>query len=462
MKVEDIESFSLTCRTVHNAGAARIVEHLGRKKKYSVLHIPVKSEVNQQGHDQISSKKRDDHLVIVLCQIFQEPVLAEYVEHLVVDHLNIDFSQNYYVAEAQQPRYELTENKLSILVAIIDSCPYLVDVQEDIRRANNSNKWIRDIEAGGEVALLGLLLFLLCHVQTLCFKTITLESHKLVFHMMSRIAHDPNASALCKLRRLEIGWGCCQKLKHVASAAALPSLESIRLEGLNDTTLRPEIFTQKSSNVKELILGDCEYGMMSPEGFLSIFRALETFIFVPSDRPGELDPRRIITCLLRNAQHSLKHLVLHARCRNRTWMGFLCNFRRLISIHTDWRLLINETGTTSKSQLVETLPSSIQAVHLKVDSTFNTNKTTLDMISHLVAVRRDQFKTLADLKLIHIGTEAASTVLQQPFVKEAENHGFLITCDMSIDPDVARMAEHMARAKILSLAGRLAGLRDWV
>lgn len=442
---KDIESFSLTCRIVHTAGAARITEHLARKKRYSVLHIPIRSEMNQQGHHGFSSGNSDDFLVSVLCQIYQEPILAEYVEHLVVDSLRHSFTYDGF-AEA---RYELTKNKLSVLAAIIDSLPYLVD-----------DEWIRNIETGGEAALLGLLLYLLCHVQTLRFEFATPHQRKSAFRMISCIALDVEASALCKLHRLEVFKLGCRNLEHLATAVVLPSLESIMLEGLNESGLVPENFTPKSSNVKELILENCKNISGGRGGFLCIFRALETFTFVPSQEPGDLDVRSIIAGLLHHAQHSLKHLNLHARCRKRTWMASLCSFKTLLSIHTDWRLLINGSDPTSKGQLANSLPSSIQSVHLKVDSTFDTNGTNLDMISHLVKVRKAQFEALVDLKLVHIETEAASTVLHQPFVKEAEDQGLIITCDTSIDPDGARMAEHAAREKYerLSLIGRLAAL----
>ncbi|KAG7009777.1 hypothetical protein G7Y79_00001g000490 [Physcia stellaris] len=441
----DIESFSLTCRIAHNAGAERIAEHLARKKRYSVLHIPIRSERNQQGHHGISRRNSDDFLVSVLCQIYQEPVLAEYVEHLVVDNLRHSFSDGR-LAEA---RYELTKNKLSVLAAIIDNLPYSVD-----------DEWIQSIETGGEAALLGLLLYLLCDVQTLRFEFASPHDRKSAFRMIYRIARDVEASALCKLHRLQIFQLGNRNLEHLAKALVLPSLESIMLEGLIESDLVPKTFKPKSSNVKELILENCKEISGSSRGFFCIFHGLETFTLVPSNEPGDLDVRRIVAGLLHHSQHSLKHLNLHARCRKRTWMGPLSSFKTLLSIHTDWRLLINESDPSSKGQLAKSLPSSIQSVHLKVDSTFDTNRSNLDMISQLVDVRKEKFEALADFKLVHIEAEAASTVLQQPFVKEAEDQGLMITCDTSIDPDGARRAEHAVRERYerLSLSGRLAAL----
>ena len=451
--IEDIDRLSLSCQIIHKAGSRCISKHNALKRKYSLVNNWSKVPTNLLESQKQPIKSTGVSLLAALCAIDKEPIIAEYVNEIVVERLSVNWSDS--PDKQELARFGATVAALATLEQVIARCPYLsIGPRPTMGRARTL-PWIREIQWGSENSILSLLLTMLPKVRTFRLRG---GAHLLWVETISQIAADPTAVALSHLTLIDLNLDAqTQKagFRMLATLARVPSLTTLQVKNAcepRDEENEDLRFQANSSNVAELSLTNQHSCWKSLGAFLGIFRALKRFVYKPCDPPDleglasvELDfhPSEIVTVLLEHAGNTLEHLTLYASSRRLAWMGPLTGFSALTSVRTDWQLLVDD-ASSSRTLLADNLPVSIQHIELNVDPSFDL-ETGSALIGHLVSIRETRFQSLISIKLLHMSEESARGLFDKSFVAEAKDIGITIDCDISENPDTTSRALLEAR-----------------
>ena len=435
----DVLSLAAVSKHIKKIGEEYIKKHKKRCKKYSLIRKTSASEDGSLNFGDMSYLVPPPLLLSTLHDIVKEPILAEYVKEVVIGCCKTSFEP----ARSPSKRRYWTQAYGGVLASVMHNCPYLSCREEAGGMTQEARRCIKSIEEGNEDVLIGLLLSLLPKIRTLRFQGGTPAIPNFCFQVINRIACDSTATALSHLTRLDIdfNWGAFileKPLATLVTCAALPSLITLCARNIGRVTHNnSESPPTATSRVAELILDGISVDPKRLFDFLAIFKALQRFTYKQLD-PQELktpdfSPKDIIDSLLRCAKASLTHLTLYSRYSDRTWMGSLRAFTVLSHIHTDWRLVQDETNA-SDQQLVDNLPLIVQQVHLKVERRFDIKAASI-LIGNLALAKSSRFPALTDFLLLHMTKENANALRIRPYIKTAKTDGLAIWCDTTIDPD---------------------------
>ena len=401
---QDIENMSLVNRRLHLVGEGFIKRHRWMKSRYRRVETRPMPD-----HPRAAKMRdRDRTLVRIIKEVSGDPIAASYVEEIVVNGYTRNITPGReYEAEKKARRQEAKES-IKLLESLIVNNPYL---QADIR-ANLAIVLENIIQEGNEDALIAFLLTL-PNIDTVWFRPYT-EVPFMALHAVQAIAQDESPTALTRLSKLVIdGEYGCYDLFPLVAFAKIPSLRVCHADQMSDMgypwsfNWRQEDMVDGISNITELsftradIRADLEHGSL--HRLLAMLNSLRSFTFEPCDLHdinGEVydfEPDKICKSLHQYVKHSLRHLRLRGRCRNRKYMGSLRDFAVLADVDTDWGLVRSRT-LPSKDQLTAAMPPSIRRLHLTPDPGFIVD-VSISAIRHLIATKPLEFPSLEGIHL---------------------------------------------------------------
>ena len=460
LSLKDMARLSATCQVIRRAGQS----HFERSKRYSIITNTPDWEDNL-GHFAESSDRRlpPPPFLLIVDGIFNDPLATEYVQEF-----QIDFYSNKWASGS--PRRKFWARALgSALAEIMRRCPYLKR-DDGAGGLTEEETCKNDIENGNYDLVAVLLLSLVPRVRTLRFRCMNLIPSFCTL-MIERIACDPTATALSHLTTVEVDFNQSRytskrPMEMLAVCAALPSLRSLCARNVGYATYqRSGNVSTATSNVTELALHKFSTDLASFSAFLGMFRALRNFTHEslgPRDSPfRQLDPKQFIMVLLSCAQNSLRHLTMYSGEDDGPWMGSLAAFSKLAYVHTDWRLLLDESNP-SDNQMVLKLPRSLQQLYLRVEPDFDVEARS-NLIESLVSVKSIWFPVLKNFRLQGISGTNSRALLGKRFVTEAKKAGLIIECEVPTDHELAvlekskmniedfpTLTEHLARLALES------------
>lgn len=191
------------------------------------------------------------------------------------------------------------------------------------------------------------------------------------------------------------------------------------------------------SNVTDIILSCANIYIESLNHLLGMCKKVQRFVYEPCDLDNHsltyyrFEPDRIREALFRTAKHSLKYLKIYSHGRERTYMGSFKDFEVLTVLDTDWDLLRNY-NRPARQMLTDTLPSSIEELHL-VSEMGHAIDISLDAVHHLIVSKNQHFPAL---KIMHLRNTSLLHVVEAELVVNAKKKDITITFDRVLDPNM--------------------------
>lgn len=420
-----IENFALTCRKVYNLGAKAITEHNRLRRIYRVL-------VNEPGKDteeELIKAPRSELLINPLVDIMREPRIAYYVKEVKMQYCSDCWGSIFVDAQRKRETYR----HLHILSRLLEGCKYI--------QQSEVTQWWDQIKIGNEDPMLGLLLYLLPNVRTIRFDPYMMES-ALCLELIRRMAQDQECLALSRLNEVTIEapeLGGPEDLSALATFALLPAVfkiigQYIADDGSFDREIRRDHtrpdFRPKASNVKTLELRDANLPSNTFNLLLGMFKSLNSFTYTPcstdwhAEAIHDFNSFVIRRAVASYAKDSLKTLTLLACDRKKEYMGTIHDFKSLVSLTTDWRLLL-PPGQIDSCTLAAVLPPSIEEVTLLVDDNFNARRGKR-LIRHLPVCTRYGHPGLGVFSLKHLTVHSMQILENDKTIEIAQATGLTL------------------------------------
>lgn len=190
--------------------------------------------------------------------------------------------------------------------------------------------------------------------------------------------------------------------------------------------------------MKEVTIKEANINAGAMFDFVGVFKDLKSFHYEPCNyledskkRYHIFDPSLIRNALLAHARESLKHLILRARLRPRTYMGRLRNFLALCTLETDWALLV--ATNYAFEDLADAVPFSIEQVNLHTDDTFELRNSTFQ-IKSLLQMKEERFPSLEKLHILDLG-DSTGEAMDTKLMSIAQAQDVHLILDTTPDPD---------------------------
>ena len=435
---------SLVNRRIHSLGERRISKHRMMKQRYyRIENQPMDIVKSIARHERTKVKFPTRSLVAAITEICKNRSAAHYVEEIVVHDIRNRWYNFTPYQNEERARRKLTESCSDLLCSIAQRNRNMQLGIHGRLLFTFDFEW--QTKFGSEDGLLALLLTLVPNVRTIRFGPYRMEP-SMTLDVAQIIAQTYSSKFLTKLSKIVVAaqhgdWD----LAPLYSFAKIPSLRTIIATDISESVtpfmlpLPLADVHKRVSNVTELALFRANLHSISVQCLICVCKGLQRFTYEPCDALDSnreyyiFEPGFIRNYLLEYAQRSLKVLVIHARCRERKYIGCLKEFEALSELETDWGLLRDNTKP-ARNQLTHVLPRSIKRVLLMPDPGLPVD-VSVDAINQLKARKRQHFPKLEELQLKH-------TTLVEPtrtrLIFKARKQGLCIVFDQTANPDTKR------------------------
>ena len=381
----DVKSFALVSQTIHIIAKQHgfIEDDKRLKSDFWFFHY--------DGQDQTSLGAK------FLEGVLLDPRRALYVQKLWIDEWKIAWDEFHYVEDPHQP---YAEDTMQLFERAVKNSEFISE--------SEAEKWISEIDEGGEEPLLALFIPLTPNLNSIELD-VRGKDERYLLKMFHSIAKAPAATALSHLTNIELAHAGSRYIHHdfnwVIILSSLPSLKSINGWCIGQIEDQSELHLPvppRWSNVKILCLhhSDIDYKRLS--NYLQCVRALQKFSYTPYRSCSLFAPSQLCTALASTA-NSLKELQISSDYGRGSHVGSLRGFNCLTDLSTQYSMLLGYSADPDGDKLLQMLPPSIETVTLMHDGRYDVRSLRAPILG-MCKIKHDR---LPNLKLLRFCIDPA-------------------------------------------------------